>query len=94
MINPFKQIGDLKKMRDQAMEIQKQLAEERIQIDENGVHIVISGDQKILEFSINGIENDLVIDKLNKAIKTSQEVAAKRLASMSGGLQGLLGGGM
>jgi len=26
MIDPFKSLGDLKKMRDQAMEIQKQLA--------------------------------------------------------------------
>lgn len=91
MLNPFKQLGDLNKMRSQAMEIQKQLANERIEIDEGGVHIVITGDQKILAFSINGIENDLVKEKLNKAIKTSQEVAAKKLSSMSGGLQGLLG---
>jgi len=92
VINPFKQLGDLNKMRQQAMQIQRELAEEKIEINEGGVHIVISGDQKILEFSINGIENDLVMDELNKAIKTSQEVAAKKLAAMSGGLQGLLGG--
>lgn len=91
MINPFKGLGDLNKMRQQAMQMQKQLAEEQIEIDENGVHIVISGDQRILEFSINGVENDLVKDKLNKAIKSSQEAAAKKLATMSGGLQGLLG---
>jgi len=76
------------------MQIQRELAEEKIEIDENGVRVVISGDQKILGFSIDGIENDLVKDKLNKAIKTSQEVAAKKLSSMTGGLQGLLGGGM
>lgn len=92
MINPFKSLGDLKQMRDQAMQIQKQLSEERIEINEAGVHIVITGDQRILEFEIEGVSNDLVKDKLNKAIKESQEVAAKKLASMSGGLQGLLGG--
>lgn len=91
MINPFKSLGDMKKMRDQAMAIQKQLSQEKIVLDEDGVRIVISGDQKILEFFVNGIKNDLVKDKLNKAIKTSQEVAAKKLASMSGGLGGLLG---
>ncbi len=92
MNNPFKSLGDLKKMRDQAMAIQKQLSQEKITLDEDGVHIVISGDQKILEFSIQGIENDLVREKLNKAIKQSQEMAAKKLQEMSGGLQGLLGG--
>jgi len=92
MLNPFKSLGDLKKMRDQAVQIQKQLAEERIELNENGVHIVISGDQKILEFEIEGVRNEMVKDKLNKAIKLSQEIAAKKLQSMSGGLQGLLGG--
>jgi len=92
MLNPFKSLGDLKKMRDQAVQIQKQLAEERIELNENGVYIVISGDQKILEFEIEGVRNEMVKDKLNKAIKLSQEIAAKKLQSMSGGLQGLLGG--
>lgn len=91
MINPFKGLGDLNKMRQQAMQIQRELSAEKIEIDEDGVRIVISGDQKILEFSINGIENNLVKDKLNKAIKSSQEVAAQKLQEMSGGLSGLLG---
>lgn len=91
MNNPFKQLGDLKKMRSQAMAIQKQLSQEKIELDEDGVHIVISGDQKILEFSIQGIQNDVVMEKLNKAIKESQEMAAKKLQAMSGGLSGLLG---
>ena len=91
MLNPFKSLGDLNKMRQQATALQKELSEEKIELNEDGVHIVISGDQKILEFSINGIENDLVKDKLNKAVKTSQETAAKKLSSMTGGLQGLLG---
>jgi len=91
MINPFKSLGDLNKMRQQAMQIQKELSAEKITLDEDGVRIVISGDQKILEFSLDGRENNLVKEKLNKAIKTSQEVAAKKLSSMTGGLQGLLG---
>lgn len=91
MINPLKGLGDLKKMRDQAMAIQKTLGEERIELNEDGVRIVITGDQQILEFEIQGIQNELVKEKLNKAIKKSQEIAAKKLQEMSGGLQGLLG---
>lgn len=91
MINPLKNLGDLKKMRDQAMAIQKQLAQEKIELNEDGVRVVISGDQKILEFEIQGISNEKVKEILNKAIKESQELAAKKLQSMSGGLSGLLG---
>jgi len=91
MQNPLKQLGDLKKMRDSAMQMQRELAQEKIEINENGIRIVISGDQKILEFEIQGISNDVVKDKLNKAIKQSQEMAAKKLQSMSGGLGGLSG---
>ena len=91
MLNPFKQMGDLNQMRKQAMDLQKQLKEEKIEIDEDGVRIVISGEQKVLEFENKGASDDTIKDKLNKAIKSSQEVAAQKLSSMTGGLQGLLG---
>jgi nucleoid-associated protein EbfC len=91
MFNPFKQIGDIKKMRDQAMQIQKQLQQEEVVVEKNGVHVVISGDQKIKELSSNGQSDNDVIDAINEAIKKSQEVAAKKLQQMGGGLGGLLG---
>lgn len=93
MINPFKQIGEIKKMRDQAMQIQRELQGEEVIIDKNGVHIVISGDQKIKTLESNGRSDDDVKDAVNEAIKKSQEVAAKKLQQMGGGLSGLLGGG-
>jgi len=92
MFNPFQQLGDLKKMRDQAMQIQKQLQGEQVIIDKNGVHIVISGDQKIQSLESNGRSDNDIKEAVNEAIKKSQEVAAKSLSSMSGGLKGLLGG--
>jgi len=67
------------------------LQDEKIEIDEDGVRIVISGDQKILEFENRDVSDETVRNKLNKAIKSSQEVAARKLSSMTGGLQGLLG---
>jgi len=91
MFNPLKGLGDLNQMRKQAMELQKQLPDEKIEIDEDGVRIVISGDQKILEFENRDVSDETVRNKLNKAIKSSQEVAARKLSSMTGGLQGLLG---
>lgn len=94
MMNPFKQIGDLKKMRDQAMAIQKQLEAETIDVDKNGVKIVITGDQKLKLIETNGKSDDDIKEAVNEAIKKSQEVAAKKLAQMGPGLGGLLGGGM
>jgi len=85
------QLGDLKKMRDQAIAIQKQLAAEEVVVEEQGVRVVMSGDQKIKELSIQGISNQILTGVLNKAIKKSQEVAAQKLQQMSGGLSGLLG---
>jgi len=94
MINPFKQIGEIKKMRDSAMQIQRELQGEEVVIDKNGVHIVISGDQKIKTLESNGRSDDDVKDAVNEAIKKSQEIAARKLSQMSGGLGGLLGRGM
>lgn len=93
MMNPFGQLGELKKMRDQAMKIQKELQAEEVQVDSHGVQIVITGDQKIKELTTNGKSDNDIKDAVNEAVKKSQEVAARKLASMQGGLSGLLGGG-
>ena len=93
MNNPFSQLGDLNKMRQQAMQIQKELQAEEVSVDKNGVQIVITGDQKIKEIKVNGRSDNDVKEAVNEAVKKSQEVAAKKLASMQGGLSGLLGGG-
>ena len=93
MFNPLGQLGELKKMRDQAMKIQKELQGELVNVEKNGVEIEITGDQKIQEIKTNGHSDDDIREAVNEAIKKSQEVAARKLASMQGGLSGLLGGG-
>jgi len=86
-------LGDLNKLRQQAMQMQKNLAGQQITVEENGVKVVITGDQKILELTIQGIGNPVLNDVLNKAIRKSQELAAKELMNVSGGMGGLAGGG-
>jgi len=83
------QLGDLKKMRDQALALQRQLAAEELVVEEKGVRVIITGDQKIKELSVQGVSNQTLIDVLNKAIRRSQEMAAKKLQEISGGLSGL-----
>ncbi len=91
MFNPLKGLGDLKAMRDQAMAIQKQLSGELIEVVKNNIKIVITGDQKVQSIKRDEQEDWQMVEAVNEAIKKSQEVAAKKLSEMSGGLQGLLG---
>lgn len=92
MQNPFKALGDLNNLRKQAQQMQQQLQAEEIRVEKGDILVVISGDQKIKQFSVQGISSQEAIDALNEAIKKSQELAAKKLQAMTGGLSGLMGG--
>jgi DNA-binding protein YbaB len=88
LMDNLKQMGDLKKMRDQAMEIQKKLADIKITVEHKGVTVVMTADQKVI--SISG-ENDLnkVTEAVNEALKQSQKVAAQEMQGMMGGMPGM-----
>ena len=90
MQNPLKGLGDLNKLRKQAQEMQKALSSQTIEIEEDGVEIVMTGDQKIKSLTIDGVESSRVKKAVERAIKEAQTVAARQFASMSGGLCGLL----
>lgn len=92
MQNPLKSLGDINKLRQQAKQMQDDLAKEEIRVEEGDIVVVISGDQNIKHFSVQGISSQDAVTVLNKAIKKSQELAAKKLQSMTGGLGGMLGG--
>ena len=91
MFNKIKQLGELKKMRDQAVTLQKALAQETIELEEKGVRVIMSGDQKVQSLEIDGVQEERIKDVLNKALKKSQKVAAQKMQEMSGGLSGMMG---
>lgn len=93
MFDKFKQLGELKKMRDQAMQIQKQLDSEVIEVEKNGVMVKISLAQKIRELETNGKDDYDIKEAINEALKEAQEKAAKKMQSLVGieGLKGMLG---
>jgi len=81
----LKQLGDLKKMRDQAMEVQKKLAGIRITVEHRGVIIVMTADQKVQ--SISGeMDSQKVTEAVNEALKQSQKVAADEMKPLMGGM--------
>lgn len=91
MFNPFGQFAELKKMRDQAMQIQRELQAEELVVEKNGVKIFINGAQEVKSIETNNRSDNDIKDAVNEAIKKSQKIAAEKLSKMSGGLQGLLG---
>ena len=89
--NPFGQLGEMKKMRDQAMQMQRELQAEIVEVSKRGVYVKITGDQKIIELKSNDKSDDDIREAINEAVKKSQEVAAKKMQSMMGGMGGLAG---
>lgn len=80
---------DKAKLMAQAFKLKKALESELTEIEENGVLVRVSGDQKVKFLSINGAENKILVEVINKAMKKSQESAAKKMQDM-GGLEGLM----
>jgi nucleoid-associated protein EbfC len=85
IMDNLKQLGDLKKMRDQAMEVQKKLAQIKITVEHKGVTVVMTADQKVV--SIDGEQDfDKITEAVNEALKQSQKVAAEEMKSLMGGM--------
>jgi nucleoid-associated protein EbfC len=81
----LKQFGDIKKMRDQAMEIQKKLGGIKITVEHKGVTVVMTADQKVI--SIDGEQDfEKITQAVNEALKQAQKVAAEEMKSLMGGM--------
>ena len=83
MVNHLQTLEYLNKLRRQAAHIKKHLIDEEIKVERDGMVVVISGDQKIKRFSINGMASQPVIDILNEALHKTQELIADRLQKVN-----------
>lgn len=95
VFDKLQQLKELKKMRDQALGIQRQLDSEVVEVEKNGITVRISLAQKVREMvGTDGKSSSDLAEAVNEAIKKSQEAAAKKMQGMVGieGLKGLLGG--
>jgi hypothetical protein len=79
---------DKAKMLAQAFKLKKAVEAEVVEMEEGGILVKISGDQKVKYLSVNGVENKMLVEVINKCLKRSQEAAAKKMKDM-GGLEGL-----
>jgi len=82
-MNPLQGLGDLNKMRQQAVKMQQALQGKQIVVEKGDIKVVISGDQRILEFTVQGFSSQDAVDALNDAIKQSQKLAAEKLKEIA-----------
>lgn len=96
MFNPMKgmgALGDLKKMRDEAMKIQKELQTIVVTASRGRVSVELTADMKVKSVVINDEEMKDAVEALNEALEKAQKKAAAKMQEMGGGLSSLLGGG-
>lgn len=90
MFSKLKQIKDL---RSQAKTMQSALADEKVELEKNGIKLSMNGNMEVTDLKI---ENDLPKEEIakiskglfNDAIKKTQRIMAKKMQEM-GGIPGL-----
>lgn len=92
MFDKFKQLGELAKMRQKAMELQKELEKIVETVEKRGWTVSVTGDQKVRYIKRDGEDLNDLVDAINEAMKKVQKESAKKMMEMGGGLSGLLGG--
>ncbi len=75
----------------QMMGIQKQLAKEKVTIEEDGVRVVVTGglvpgSMKIKELEFEENSRRYLIDVINRAIKKAQEKTLKKMQELGSGM--------
>lgn len=95
MFDKLQQLKQLKKMRDDAMSMQRALDAEVVEVEKHGVRVKLTLAQRFVALETNGKGEGDILEALNEAVKESQKQAAKKMQSMVGfeGLKGMLGGG-
>ena len=95
MFDKLQQLKELKKMRDDAMRIQRELDAETVEAEKHGVRVKITLAQRVVSIESNGKGDSDIVDAINDAIKESQKSAARKMQSMGGldSLKGMFGGG-
>lgn len=83
MIGPLSSLGDLQKLQQQAQQMQQALQKEQVEVEKNGVRVIVRGDQVIESIEVDGIIENRIADAVNEAVKKTQELAARKLIEIS-----------
>ena len=94
MFDKLQQLKELKKMRDEAMAIQRALDQEVVEVEKRGVKVKVTLAQRFISIETQGKDDEDIKEAVNEAVKESQKQAARKMQQMGGleGLKGMLGG--
>lgn len=73
---------DKVKMMADAYKLRKAIEAEVIEVEENGIKITIGGDLKIKKISLNNLENNVLKDAVNNAIRKAQELQVLKMKEL------------
>lgn len=91
MFDKFRQGAEMIKAAQKMRQVQNELGKQRISYEEDGIRVVVSGDLKIKELSVDGSEQNKVAGVINKAFGKAQKEVAKKMQEM-GGIGSILSG--
>ena len=63
--------------------MQAALQQEQVEVEKNGVKVIIRGDQVIESIEVDGIVENRIAEAINEAVKKTQELAARKLIEIS-----------
>lgn len=75
---------DKAKMVQKALKIKKVIESEVSVIEEGDIRVEIRGDQKVKSITVDGVEQKKIVDVINKTMKKSQKLVAKKMQEMGG----------
>lgn len=87
----LKQLNDLRKMRGEALAMQKKLKTIVKSVEKGKYRVKVTGDQKIDYLEIDGEAQPELVKLINEALEAVQKDAAKQMLE-EGGLSSLLKG--
>ena len=95
MFDKLQQLKELKKMRDEAMQMQKTLDAETVEVEKSGVKVKVTLAQRFVSIESSGKGDEDITEAVNEAVKESQKAAARKMQQMGGfdSLKGMMGGG-
>lgn len=91
MFDKVGQLNNLRKMRGEAMAMQKKLKEIIESLEKDGCKVKVTGDQRLQYLEIEGVPQPKLVKVINEALEKVQKTAAKRMVE-EGGLSSLLKG--
>ena len=91
MFNNVKQFGSQGAAAAKMAMLQMKIKNHKIEVDQDGVKVVVSGDGKLKGLEIDGKKMDTVVKAINEAISKAQGYAAEEMKGVMGDLQKILG---